>query len=759
MEYYDPILQLCIDKLNENYKCYETYQCLSPMNCTNNGICQCGGNEYHNVSTLSCIAQKTYTESCAVDFNCRVDKYLECRDGSCQCISLFPFWSKRLDKCILPSTYSESCFDTTDCDTSKSLVCNDGSSNCKCPQNVLINACDCPRNIGNEYYWNGTNCVIAREYSQTCYNASTNYMCKTLTEGTICSGLSLFTCKCSTLQYYRISSKKCENKLSINGSCAQADACRSDLGLSCQTSSCNCDTKTQFWNGTRCITYYTYNSGACSNDNACEGNLICRSSGTSCNCPTSVNIGNCDCPRIIGNEYYWNGTNCVIARDYSQTCFNSSTNYMCKTLTESTLCIGSSTFTCKCSPLFYYRTSSKKCESQLSIDGLCTQIDACRSDLGLSCQAGTCKCDSTTQFWNGTRCIDYYTYNTGTCSSDNDCKGNLICRSSGTSCNCPTTVSNTKCDCPTRIAGGEYYWDGLTCALALDYSQTCYNASTNYMCKTLTESTICSGLSTFTCRCSTLFYYRTSTKKCESQLSIDGLCPQIDACRSDLGLSCQAGTCKCDSTTQFWNGTRCIAYYTYNTGTCSNDNQCKGNLICRTNGNSCNCPTTVTAGRCDCQTRAVGNEYYWNGIDCVIAGVYNQPCNIANYTCQTLTQLTQCNGGKCTCGPYGVWSSTKCIFCATNWYFQRGSCFRGVSNPTRIDRQTIASIPGVCNVATARLAVITSADLSWIPNVPTTSNEMFYTLSPNCLSIKNNALNSHGCNDHTHSIFCEYILV
>jgi hypothetical protein len=426
------------------------------MNCTINGTCQCGYREYHNISSLTCIPQKTHLETCSVDYNCRVDKYLECLGGSCQCISSFPTWSDGYDKCIVPVSYSELCYVSTDCDTSKSLVCHDSTDNCTCPKNLSNYTCDCVRKVYNEYYWSGTSCTIARGYNQTCTNSSSTYMCKTMTEGTVCVGPSPYKCKCPSLQYY-------------------------------------------------------------------------------------------------------------------------------------------------------------------------------------------------------------------------------------------------------------------------------------------------------------LF----TTSKCESQLSYNIYCPQADACRSDLGLSCQSNLCDCDTTIQFWNGTKCVNLYTYNTGTCSNDNQCRGNLICRTNGTSCNCPSTVTTGSCDCQTRAVGNEYYWNGIDCVIAGAYNQTCYNGNYTCQTLTELTQCDTStdKCTCGPYGVWNYTNCIFCATNWLYQRGSCFRGVNNPTSISLLTLAMIPGACNVATARLAVITSADLSWFPNVPTTQNELFYTLSPTCLVVNNNVFGSHACNNHNHGIFCEYILV
>jgi hypothetical protein len=91
------------------------------------------------------------------------------------------------------------------------------------------------------------------------------------------------------------------------------------------------------------------------------------------------------------------------------------------------------------------------CETLVSFSGSCTQPDACNSGLGLSCQSSKCECNST-QFWSTSslNCINRYTYNAGTCTADNQCTSNLICRTSGTTCNCPNNVAtNGKCDCPT----------------------------------------------------------------------------------------------------------------------------------------------------------------------------------------------------------------------------------------------------------------------------------------------------------------------
>ncbi len=487
----------CQDKINENGTCSQTLQCYEPMTCTNNSVCQCGLYEYHDLSSLTCLPQKTYTYPCSVDSNCRVDKYLECQNGACQCISLFPVWSVGFDICIVPRNYSQMCYDQTDCDSSKGLNCKNGDyGDCSCPTSLLNATCDCNRAYGNEYYWDGFTCTVAHDYNQSCSNSMTSYMCKTLTEGTQCLGPSPYKCKCASFQYYNFKTKKCESQLTNSATCPQADACRSDLGLSCPIGVCECDTKIQFWNGTRCVNYYTYNTETCSTDSECKGSLICVSGGTTCNCPSIVSNTKCDCPlRAVGSEFYWNGIICTVANSYEQSCSNSSTSYMCKTLTQGTQCLGPSPYTCICVSLKYYNFQTNKCENQLTNNLTCSQDNACRSDLGLSCtlgvnEIGVCECNATIQFWTGSICNDYYKYNEGSCANDDQCYGNLICKTSG-SCNCPLNVLNGNCDCPNRVSGNEYYWNGTVCVLAALYGQSCHTG--DYTCQYLTQGTHCVG--------------------------------------------------------------------------------------------------------------------------------------------------------------------------------------------------------------------------------------------------------------------------
>ena len=79
-------------------------------------------------------------------------------------------------------------------------------------------------------------------------------------------------------------------------------------------------------------------------------------------------------------------------------------------------------------------------------------------------------------------------------------------------------------------------------------------------------------------------YFNRLTGKCQNQLLGDQPCSQIDACRNDIGLSCQNSVCKCTTANSYWNGTSCAKVLSYNQGTCSKDSECNGNLVCKTSG-------------------------------------------------------------------------------------------------------------------------------------------------------------------------------
>ena len=341
-------------KYVENTTCTNRTDCLEPMTCTANNICQCGPFQYHNLATLTCLPQQSYLGSCSIDFNCRVDKYLQCVSGACQCISAYPVWSDALDACYAPKIYNQYCYGNTDCNYALNLVCQDGTYNCTCPINIANNYCDCIRVLNNEYYWNGSGCVTCKNFNQTCTNSS-SYMCKTLTQGTMCLGPYPYKCRCQTLQYFNQISGKCENQLLYGSLCLQADACRSDLGFICKGNICDCNSTIQFWDSTqgKCVNLLSYNAGTCTNDNQCEGNLICiLPTVTSCSCPLTITNGHCDCPtRVVNGEYYWNGTSCRFAGKYGDSCI---ADYQCQVLTDSLSCdTCGGTYKCFCTNGLY----------------------------------------------------------------------------------------------------------------------------------------------------------------------------------------------------------------------------------------------------------------------------------------------------------------------------------------------------------------------------------------------------------------------
>jgi hypothetical protein len=311
------------------------------------------------------------------------------------------------------------------------------------------------------------------------------------------------------------------------------------------------------------------------------------------------------------------------------------------------------------------------------------------------------------------------------------------------------------------------------------------------MCKTLTEGTICSGTTTFNCKCPALQYYNNENKRCEDQKSNNISCSEQDACRIDLGLSCINNICECDSTTQFWNETTCINYFTYNTGVCLSDNECNENstgLICKIIGRSCGCPEQVQdGGYCDCDDRYYGNEHYWNGSKCVKAGIYGDACN-SSYECQQLTLLLTCDNStrKCICSKSSYDNSTgKCIApvtttltpltCVSGWTVSGNACYKSVrinqANGFKNLNNTIISIK--CNFSSSGLALSQdygTGDAKWLYSLVCTSSNFIGYFGPvannNCPVFdcsKNKDSDKftthdcgHGSSNDYHFMICKY---
>jgi hypothetical protein len=606
---------------------------------------KCSSSEYYDFKTKVCLSKKTINETCSQDIPCRNDYNFECQNDKCQCIPLFPFWSTQQNKCKTFSNYNETCSNENECDGSKSLVCNSEAVSCKCPLNIGKNYCDCPkRRNGNESYWDGTSCVPARDFMDNC---TEDYMCKGITEGTFCA-VEEQHCMCDSLNYFNEIQEKCTSKLPFGEYCTQIDACYDEIGIFCIDNLCQCDS-TEIWLNGKCSKMLSYTDGSCTTDEECEGNLICKMKSESCECPVKVANTNCDCPAgTVDNEFYWNGFSCKPAEGFNDKCLNSNSSYMCQTLTQGTKCILDSNgkYVCKCSSSKYFNFQSRKCENKLTFNDKCSQIDACRDE---HICIGTCQCTESSVWIEPTGCLAISTYNQ-TCTSDAQCirGGNLICRNTEDSCKCPLNVQTGLCDCPKRVYGNEMFWDGLNCVPAQRYGINC---TSNYMCQTLTQNTTCIGPDN-TCKCGESSYFSNSANKCMPHMYHYQPCNDGLACESGSGLSCQSSQCKCNETTHYWNGTdsisgNCVELLNYKNGVCINDNQCKGNLICQ-HSSSCQCPDTVSIDNCDCPTKTIGNEYYWDESDCKPALGINQACK-SNYTCRTLTENTICIGSVCKC--------------------------------------------------------------------------------------------------------------
>ena len=238
-------------KYVENTTCTNRTDCLEPMTCTANNICQCGPFQYHNFPTLTCLPQESYLGSCSVDFNCRVDKYLQCVSGACQCISAYPVWSDGFDTCIVPRIYNQYCYVNSDCNAGLNLACQDGTYNCTCPLNLAFNYCDCKRALNNEYYWNGSSCILAGKYGDSCV---ADYQCKMLTESLSCDTCGgTYKCVCAN-GIYDFTKKSCvpcaTNWFAHNNACYKGAWCPPEFDLI---------TQAQINNDTYCGTVPGYN--------------------------------------------------------------------------------------------------------------------------------------------------------------------------------------------------------------------------------------------------------------------------------------------------------------------------------------------------------------------------------------------------------------------------------------------------------------------------------------------------------------------
>lgn len=166
------------------------------------------------------------------------------RKGKCSNGGIWNLQTQSCKTCsytIANLNYSDwGCFSNSNCAANKSLICNMGST-CNCPINSIFGMCDCERVVNNEFYWNGSLCSQAIPFGGICLNALTDYVCQTLTQGTICNASNngtLYTCQCPYLEYFDTSINKCKNQLLFNQSCNYTNMCKTTFGLSCIAGIC-----------------------------------------------------------------------------------------------------------------------------------------------------------------------------------------------------------------------------------------------------------------------------------------------------------------------------------------------------------------------------------------------------------------------------------------------------------------------------------------------------------------------------------------
>ncbi len=197
---------------------------------------ECPSLQYYNKYQLSCTNQLLNNGACSSTKNCRSDLGLSCQNGKCLCITASQFWNSSI--CVDYYTYNnQTCSSSSQC--MSPMICNFGISACVCPEGVTSYKCDCPARVaGSEYYSSGSTCITAYQYGSSC---SANYTCQYLTQNTYCNG----TCKCQPLQYFNTNIKYCGNQLTNNQACSISSDCRGDLGLSCISGICSCNTNIQ----------------------------------------------------------------------------------------------------------------------------------------------------------------------------------------------------------------------------------------------------------------------------------------------------------------------------------------------------------------------------------------------------------------------------------------------------------------------------------------------------------------------------------
>jgi len=155
------------------------------------------------------------------------------------------------------------------------------------------------------------------------------------------------------------------------------------------------------------------------------------------------------------------------------------------------------------------------------------------------------------------------------------------------------------------------------------------------------------------CECQTNdLYFDPINMNCLNKTLINSKCESDRTCHTDLGLSCKDRKCVCNSKTSFWSHTqsKCIQFLKYGQIGCTSSQQCSLNLVCNVyplfDKNNCTCPVRSMLNMCDCE-RSRDKQMYWNGVECVQAGLKDSKCKKYDYECMDslicLDRLGQCD--------------------------------------------------------------------------------------------------------------------
>jgi hypothetical protein len=501
----------CQQKKTYNEKCNRLNECDEDksLKCQN-GFCQCSITKYWNENLVACNDRKTYGEVCKND-NCLSEtQILSCIDGFCQCEST-RFWTQKM--CHLKRNQDQICYGNNECDDTQALLCRNGKCNCD--------------SIWEYYDTNTRKCQRKLNESQACVETKQ------------CLGhlqCSSGECSCGSFIYFEPFNFTCITQVSVNESCQKDIQCRMDLGLTCQSNKCQCNAGKQVWfnNTIGCVDYFNYSSVGCARNSHCQPgkSLICNLNPTSnqCNCPLTSIISMCDCNRVNGNEFYWNGSKCVSAKAEFSSCIFS--HECLKPMT-----CNSTSKTCLCPFTQYYNSATYSCNPKSLNAASCSSNWTCREDLGLYCSSAACICSAATQFWHSTNsvCRNYYIYGEIGCSASSQCSPglSLFCNAnpSTNNCTCPILSQVSMCDCQ-RVNGNEFYWNGSRCTAALPFDSAC---SFDHECQTITRGLECNA-TTNRCYCMDGWNHYSASNKCYRILKNNGAASS----RSNLFSKCPA---------------------------------------------------------------------------------------------------------------------------------------------------------------------------------------------------------------------------